>query len=228
MELLNNKKNFENYEEKFRNKCLEKISILSFNKECIEKEKIKLYGFSTKFVEEIKYEFIVEAEKSIDRKKAMKDINKYLENEILSIELEKGLFEYSLIHILTKKLQHHYFSSSYYSALYDICNNLDINNVDINNLTLKPAILNGEIPPQIVPFLSPQQLHPKRWISVIQKKARDEKALNSVSTYKDPENKCKKCGCIEFHSYEQQLRSADEPATKFVICIDCGDTQMQN
>lgn len=210
--------------ENFRKLCLSKLSSLKFDKHSIEKEKIKLYNFMTDSANDIPYELLIEAEKSIDRKSAVEQLTKFLKDVMLAIELERGLFEYTLIHILTKKLQHHYCSSTYLMELYNICHNLDIYNKEINNKTLCPAIQKGELNPRLVPFLSPQQIHPKRWLSVLQKKAREEQALSSVATYDDPENPCKNCGNIKFHAYEQQLRSADEPANKFIICIDCGYT----
>jgi DNA-directed RNA polymerase subunit M/transcription elongation factor TFIIS len=210
--------------EKFRKQCLSKLSSLNFDKHSVEKEKIKLYNFMTDIANDIPYELLVEAEKTIDRKSSVVQLMKYLKDYMLAIELEKGLFEYVLTHVLTKKLQFHYCYPTYLMALDSICRNLDINNKDVNNKTLCPAILKGEINPSLVPFLSPTQIHPKRWLSVLQKKAREEQALSSVSTYDDPENPCKNCGNTKFHSYEQQLRSADEPANKFIICIDCGYT----
>ena len=33
---------------------------------------------------------------------------------------------------------------------------------------------------------------------------------------------CPRCGYKEAYVYEQQTRSADEPATRFFICVKCG------
>jgi len=34
--------------------------------------------------------------------------------------------------------------------------------------------------------------------------------------------KCPKCGYNEAYYYEQQTRSADEPTTRFFMCVKCG------
>lgn len=214
----------EEYRTNFQNQCLSRLSTINFDKNGIELEKIKSYDFMTDITEDISYDLIVEAEKSIDRNAAVKKINKFINNEMLSIELEMGLFEYMLTHIVTKKLQYHYCIPTYLMELDNICSNLDLNNESVGNQTLLPAILNCELSPKLVAFLSPQQIHPKRWLTILQKKSREDQAMSSLATYEDPENKCKNCGCIKFHSYEQQLRSADEPANKFIVCIDCGYT----
>lgn len=212
------------YQTNFKQKCLLKLSSLSLDKNGLEEERINMYDFMTDTALDIPYNLVKEIESLIDRKLAVQKINNFLNNEILSMELERGLFEYALIHIWTKKLQSSYCVSTYEMELYNICSNLDINDTEINNKTLRPAILNGELNPRLVAFLSPQQIHPNRWLSILQKKSREDQAMSSVAIYEDPENKCKNCGCIKFHTYEQQLRSADEPANKFIVCIDCGYT----
>jgi DNA-directed RNA polymerase subunit M/transcription elongation factor TFIIS len=209
---------------KFQNLCLKKAVNFTFDKNGIDREKIRMYNFSTKIGNDFPIEILIEAENNINRKNAVEQIDKYLNNEMFSMELEKGLFEYVLIHVSSKKSQPHFCVPIYYNMLIDICRNLDQDDKSIDNQTLRPGILNGEIKPYYVAFLTPQQLHPKRWIQYFQKKAREDDAMNHVATYKDVDNKCKNCGGIEFHSYEQQLRSADEPANKFIICIDCGYT----
>lgn len=214
------------YQKKFKDQCMKKLLSLNFDKNCIKREQIKLYDFMTDTANDIPISLIKEVENSIDRKTAINKINKLLKNEILSMELEKGLFEYALIHVSTKKLQYHHCIPTYEMELHNICDNLDQNNKEINNQTLRQAIINYEINARLVPFLSPQQVHPNRWLTIIQKKTREDKAMSSIATYEDPENKCKNCGCIKFHSYEQQLRSADEPADKFIVCVDCGYTVM--
>lgn len=221
MILTQNKNDFKT---KFENECLTNLLWMKFDKNSLEKQRVKFYNFATKIAQDIPYGLLIEAENSIDRKFAVYEIDKYLNDEILSMELEKGLFEYTLTHISTKKLQYHYCNPTYQKTLYDICCNLDTNNEDINNQTLKSAILSGKTDPKMVAFMTPQQLHPMRWMSVIQRKAREDQALMSVATYKDEENPCKNCSGVEFHSYEQQLRSADEPASKFIVCATCSNT----
>jgi DNA-directed RNA polymerase subunit M/transcription elongation factor TFIIS len=203
----------------FRELCLSKKATTNLDKNGLEQEKNKLNNLY-----DVPYNLISKAESSIDRKEAVQRINSLLNNMMFSIELEKGLFEYSLTYIVTKKLQHHYCDRIYQMELYNICSNLDQNNENINNQTLRPAVLNGEISPHLIPFLLPWQVHRKRWLPVLQKQKREDQAMTSIATYEDPENKCRNCGSIKFSSYEQQIRSADEPATKFIICVDCSYT----
>ena len=36
--------------------------------------------------------------------------------------------------------------------------------------------------------------------------------------------KCAKCGCDKTRQYEMQTRSADEPMTLFITCVECGNS----
>lgn len=180
----------------------------------------KIYNLGD--IKDISYDFIKQISLKMDRNSAVLQINKYLNNMILSSELEKGIFESVIRQYL--KIQHHNLVPAYLMKLHTICENLDTNNTSIDNQTLKYAILTGKIKAKIVPFLSPQQLHPKKWLLYEQKKSRETNAIRNMRKYKDVENPCTNCGAIEFHTYEQQLRSADEPPNKFMICADCGST----
>lgn len=215
----------------FTNEFIEKyndiIKKMSLDKKWFAREKIKNYNFVSHSANDISYNLLSEVENNVDRNYSIKELDKYLNNIIIATEIERGLFESVLINISQKNLQTSVFYPTYYSELHNICRNLDVNDESVGNKTLLPSILNGEIHPVYVAFLSPQQLHPMKWKSFYQKKERESDTINHVGAYKDYENKCKNCGGVDFHSYEQQLRSADEPASKFIICIDCNSTVIQ-
>jgi DNA-directed RNA polymerase subunit M/transcription elongation factor TFIIS len=208
--------------ETFKDKCLKNLSNMEFDKHSLEKNYISHYKFVMKNSVDITYNLLREAETLLDRNNAVKMLNKYIDNEFISNEIEKGMFEYTLLQVVTKKLLHHYCLQIYETKLYTICSNLDLNDKNIENQTLLPAILSGEIKPYMVSFLSPQQLHPKRWESVIQKRLREDDAMYNIET--TDEYECPKCNEKKCTVETIQLRSADEPANKFVVCVVCGYT----
>jgi DNA-directed RNA polymerase subunit M/transcription elongation factor TFIIS len=220
-------KNEKDWKCEFIERYNDNIKKMSLDKKWFAKEKIKNYNFITKSANDISCDLLTDVEKNLDRKFSIKELNKYLNNIVFATEIERGLFESVLISISQKNLQNNIFYPNYYAELCNICRNLNINDESIGNKTLLPSILSGEIHPNCVAFLSPQQLHPMKWKSFYQKKERESDTINHVGAYKDYENKCKNCGGVDFHSYEQQLRSADEPASKFIICIDCNYTVIQ-
>lgn len=213
--------------DEFEKNYHDNVKKATLDKKWIIKEKIKSYNFITKSADDISYDLLLDVEKNLDRNYAIAELDKYLNNKIMSTEIERGIFENVLINVSQHKMQNNIFYPNYYSELYNICRNLDLTDKSIDNTTLLPSILIGDIHPHSVAFLSPQQMHPTRWMAYYQKKERETETINHTGAYKDCDNKCKNCGGVDFHSYEQQLRSADEPASKFIICIDCNYTVIQ-
>jgi DNA-directed RNA polymerase subunit M/transcription elongation factor TFIIS len=167
-------------------------------------------------------DFIKFAEKEIDRKKITDNFDTYINCLPISIQIEKGLFEFSLNYIKTSLLEWSEFYPVYMDKFYEICENLDMNNDKINNHTLLPALLEGSISAQTVPFLKMYQLHPLRWKHIIDKNNLRDLTLYTVNT--TDEFKCGRCGERKHTYYITQTRSADEPATVFYTCINCKKT----
>jgi transcription elongation factor S-II len=73
--------------------------------------------------------------------------------------------------------------------------------------------------------MSHQEINPERWKQLIKEKTiRDENKFNnkqeaSTDLFTCPRSTCKSKRCTY---YEMQTRSADEPMTIFVTCLDCG------
>jgi DNA-directed RNA polymerase subunit M/transcription elongation factor TFIIS len=167
-------------------------------------------------------EFIKFAEKQIERKNIIQEFDKYINCLPISMQIEKGLFEFSLNYIKTSLLEWSEFYPVYMDKFYEICENLDMNNEKINNRTLLPALLDGSISAQTVPFLKMYQLHPLRWKHIIDKNNLRDLTLYTVNT--TDEFKCGRCGERKHTYYITQTRSADEPATVFYTCINCKKT----
>ena len=77
-------------------------------------------------------EFIKFAEKQIERKNIIQDFDKYINCLPISMQIEKGLFEFSLNYIKTSLLEWSEFYPVYMDKFYEICENLDMNNEKIN------------------------------------------------------------------------------------------------
>jgi DNA-directed RNA polymerase subunit M/transcription elongation factor TFIIS len=167
-------------------------------------------------------DFIKFAEKQIDRKKIIDNFDSYINCLPISMQIEKGLFEFGLNYIKTSLLEWSEFYPVYMDKFYEICENLDMNNEKINNRTLLPALLEGSISSQTVPFLKMYQLHPLRWKHIIDKNNLRDLTLYTVNT--TDEFKCGRCGERKHTYYITQTRSADEPATVFYTCINCKKT----
>jgi DNA-directed RNA polymerase subunit M/transcription elongation factor TFIIS len=187
-----------------------------------EKEYINKYNFATKISNDLKFSLIKSAEKLINRENTKKILLKYLEEQFIIEQVEKGIFEFSLITTMINKLQNHFVEEVYNDKLYDLCVNLDLKNERVNNKTLLPAVLKGEINPYFLAFMRPEQLHPKRWSDILNRNIVKEETVNNLST--TDLYTCRKCGEKKCRVSELQTRCADEPSTKFITCLVCHNT----
>ncbi len=93
-----------------------------------------------------------------------------------------------------------------------------IDNMNISDY-LGNMISQGHILPEEICYMKPHELCPDRYQKIIEKKAyehnqRKNKGTNIFS--------CKKCKQSNCEVTQKQTRSADEPATTFVKCLECG------
>lgn len=179
------------------------------------------YEFMTDNSVDIKDSYIQYAEKVLDRAKNQMAINSILENIELSLKIEMGIFEYSLIYCLNNAYDLKFLKPVYNDKVYNILANLNPNN-HIQNKTFKENILNGKINPSDVAFMAPSQLHPKKWEYWIKKREYKEWRENSIAY--STAYKCYKCGESKAKVTQAQTRSADEPMTTYVSCMSCHNT----
>jgi len=146
-------------------------------------------------------------------------LNLMLENEKNSLNLEKGIFNYSLKEADTKKIvkkwDNKYFVQIYIDRLRSIYKNLNENIIQLIN--------SGTIQPHLVAFMTHQELCPEKWSELIDAKSkRDQHIFETNLEAATDTFKCRKCKSNKCTYYLQQTRSADEPMTIFVTCIECG------
>jgi len=180
------------------------------------------YDFYTKNSNDIKIDLILLAESRIDRQRAIKKLMGYINELFIAVEVERGIFEFSLVHVVLFKLDNKFVYSVYMEKLNDICCNLDVNDKHIDNQTLLHNLKNITFNPKFTAFLSPEQMHPKRWADVISKQKMRDEITNNVKT--TDIYKCARCGERKFKITEIQMRCADEPANRVCVCLVCYNT----
>jgi DNA-directed RNA polymerase subunit M/transcription elongation factor TFIIS len=105
---------------------------------------------------------------------------------------------------------------------------LDIQfNMRLQDNDLTQRLLSGKVKPTEVVYMNPCQLHPCG-ISSITKITRDiEAKRREVDNTEDPDYvglfRCGKCKSKKTTYYQMQTRSADEPMTTFVTCMECSN-----
>ena len=150
-------------------------------------------------------------------------LNKYMPLHIV-ITMEEGILEYTMIYISSNDIELSLFTNIYNDIINSICVNID--NKKIRNDTFKQSLLNNTIDPYTVAFMTPQQINPAVWATIINKQHNIEDAAKNVKV--TDMYKCKKCGDRRSTSTQLQARSADEAATIFVTCLTCYNTFTMN
>jgi len=154
------------------------------------------------------------------RKNIRAKMSGILDDETLAINLEKGIFNYAIkeanSHKIVKKWENSAFSQLYVDRLRSIY-------INLKNDELLQSIKQKEISPQTVAFMTHQEFDPTHWKPLIEKKIKRDasKFTTNIEASTDMFT-CKKCKSKKCTYYELQTRSADEPATIFVTCLDCG------
>ena len=205
-------KEFPKYESVYNNAINRSVSIF------------KNMTFATDVGKEISNELVNRINSFINRVESFNKITAKLDDIDKSIELEAGIFEFVLFYIALKNLPEELTTGVYNDKLCDLLVNLDKHS-SVENKYLKKKILSGDLLPQAVPFMSPQQIHPKRWkLLEKKKKLREYKKSHMAAT---DLYTCYKCGESKCKITQMQTRGADEPITNFITCLVCHNTFKQ-
>ena len=88
--------------------------------------------------------------------------------------------------------------------------------------------MNGDIKVEQISDLSVYDICPENWAELLdQKIKRDKLKYEMKPKAMTDQFKCRKCGSRSCSYYEVQTRSADEPMTQFISCLDCGNRWKQ-
>jgi len=154
------------------------------------------------------------------REKIRNKFTSILEDTTISANLEKGIYNYAIKEAGTRKIVKKWENQAFVQIYMDRLRTIYVN---IKNQDLLLQIKNREIAPQTVAFMTHQELNPARWTVLIEQKIKRDasKFTTNIQASTDMFT-CKKCKSKKCTYYELQTRSADEPATIFVTCLDCG------
>jgi transcription elongation factor S-II len=156
------------------------------------------------------------------RNNIRKKLNEFVKDEKLSNNLEKGIYNYSVKEANTQKVIKSWdnpkFVLIYKNKLHSVYFNLT-NDVE----GYIEQIRNGNILPQNYVFMTHQEWNPGKWKDLIDKKIMVDKNKYETNVEAATDTfTCRKCKSNKCTYYQLQTRSADEPMTTFVTCIDCG------
>ena len=148
-------------------------------------------------------------------------INLVLNNEKMSTNLEKGIYNYTLSISEEKKLIKKWSNESFV-ALY--IQKLRCILLNLKNKELVHKLLMKEFKAHELAFMNHQEMRHDLWNLLIEeKRIKDENKFTPKIEASTDDFICGKCKSKKCTYYQLQTRSADEPMTTFVTCLDCGN-----
>jgi transcription elongation factor S-II len=150
--------------------------------------------------------------------------DKFSNNDIRS--LEKGIFEAAYNNAQKNYIARNWktpqFKEIYRQILSSVLSNIHPDS-PVRNPRLLNRVLEGEFKLEEIPCMTSYDMFPEKWFELKDKLLqREQKILEGNKSRATDQFKCRRCGKRECTYYELQTRSADEPMTIFVTCLNCG------
>ena len=161
------------------------------------------------------------------RSNIVNKINCFINNKKISVNIERGIFNYSIKRAreknVVRKWENKYFVRIYSNRFRTINNNLNPKMTTCNK-ELFNDIINKKIKSKKLSYMNHQEMYSTLWKKLVDDKIKRSKNLISedMSCATD-EFKCYRCKKRKCTYYQLQTRSADEPMTTFVTCLNCGN-----
>ena len=140
--------------------------------------------------------------------------------------LEKNIYEtvydYAQINYIARNWKIPVFCELYKQKVRSILSNLHPKS-PVGNQRLFMRVIEGEFPLYNIPFMTSYEMYPEQWFTLKDKLLqREQKILEGNKSRATDQFKCRRCLKRECTYYELQTRSADEPMTIFITCLNCG------
>lgn len=144
-----------------------------------------------------------------------------LKDECMGKNVELSVYNYAIqeaqFRQIIKKWKNPKFSEIYDTRLRTLITNMK------KNPALVQQIEQNAISPKMLAGMTHQEMCPEHWKLRIERKIQRDKSRLSTNVEASTDLfTCRKCRSKKCTYYEMQTRSADEPATIFITCLDCG------
>lgn len=161
------------------------------------------------------------------RDKVTENFNELLHNENIAKELENALLvfvnQYSIKEGIDVDWSNRVFWNTYRNKAISVYENLKgLQGYVQNDQNWLEKIQSNEVTPKMFIELNPIDVCPSRWKDAIEKIKELEKKLYSKNMAGSVKRYCSSCKKeTNCEQYQLQTRSADEPMTNFITCLEC-------
>jgi DNA-directed RNA polymerase subunit M/transcription elongation factor TFIIS len=163
----------------------------------------------------------VNSEPTIFRENIKEHFSKLFDDKQIGKNIETGIYNYTVqeasFRQIIKKWKNPHFCDIYSGRLRSMVLNIK------KNKELFEQIKQNQIGPKALAFMTHQEMSPELWKKRIEIKIKRDRSRFSTNIEASTDMfQCRKCKSKKCTYYELQTRSADEPATIFITCLDCG------
>jgi transcription elongation factor S-II len=154
------------------------------------------------------------------RSKIVASLNSIIKNDAKARNIEKSIYnkvlEESSVKTIVKKWDNELFVQLYINRFKNVY-------FTLHNPEIVEKIHNGTYLSRDLAFKTHQELYPEKWDKLLEDKRQrlENKYFPKIEASTDNFT-CRKCKSTKCTYYQLQTRSADEPMTTFVTCINCG------
>ena len=134
--------------------------------------------------------------------------------------IEKGVYNWAIQQAakqnIVKKWSNPFFVTLYIDRLRSVY-------INLKKPSVAEMVGQQTIPAKDFAFMTHQEICPEKWKQLIEdKKVRDKQKYEPNIEASTDNFTCNKCKSKKCTYYQLQTRSADEPMTTFVTCLECG------
>jgi DNA-directed RNA polymerase subunit M/transcription elongation factor TFIIS len=160
------------------------------------------------------------------RKNIREKLIVFFEKEKDSINLEKGVYNWTVKEATNKKVVKKWDNPFFVQIYIDHLRSIYIN---LKNDRLIKMVNDGEIKSQDIAFMTHQEICPEKWEELIKAKSiRDKNKFEQNLEAMTDRYTCRKCKSKRCSYYQLQVRSSDEGITTYLTCLDCGQRMKFN
>jgi transcription elongation factor S-II len=163
---------------------------------------------------------VFEINPNVFRPNLVSKFSEILEDEKKATNLEKAIYNYTIKEASTRRLVKKW-ENPWFMHLY--CDRLRTIYFNLKNEEILNLLKNNELLPQTLALMTHQEMNPDHWKELLEKKSKiDESKYDTNLVANTDMFTCGKCKSKKCSYYTMQTRSADEPETIFITCLDCG------
>jgi transcription elongation factor S-II len=136
--------------------------------------------------------------------------------------LEKGIYNWTIKEATNRKVIKKW-DNKFFVQIYTDKFRSTVLNLNRPETNLIQQVNENAIKPHAIAFMTHQEMSPHKWGPLLEAKIKRD--MNKYETKIEAATDtftCRKCHSKKCTYYQMQTRSADEPMTTFVSCIDCG------